>query len=540
MLEESYKQWIWPRIKDVYPENRFERSFTALNQFFAVNVTDRDFESYIREMAEAGDMKKALRMKNFSDLEIYLKAVYNTLNSVYYDTSEGSENEEKFVDLLKNVFHKLPDIGLTSATENSFSDPLQRCYFRVYDFRNKNTHESMLKMDHRDLSPVIDAMLVCYLDIAYSYRDEFAEIYEKKQRESLLDRSAFVQSRLNDYRQYLNGVTYLDVQWAEKGPSSEKLTVDHLLETQEQYLKLVGDAGSGKTMALRRIEYLLCKAYKAERKGVLPLYLELASLKMGDPLIETAAARVLGIRSEEIRPLFEHGEVLLLLDGYNEILDPALRRAFASELDALVLRYEQLKVFLSDRSAKAQVPVLHDARCLYLFELSLEDKLTYFRSNCKDPALLEEIEKAAKEDPFRLQTLNTPLKMRNFLQAAESEGKIPEDVTGSYLKMLMEREADEKKEENTAYLPVLLQGLAEKQGQFTRIEALRTIAEICEMMHFTAPDSEYCLNLLMQMGILQIKNDNMISFVSDDYRFHYLLEAEESGLHALLKESAEG
>ena len=101
------------------------------------------------------------------------------------------------------------------------------------------------------------------------------------------------------------------------------------------------------------------------------------------------------------------------------------------------------------------------------------------------------------------------------------------DMTGDYIAMLMEREAVEKKEPNTRYLEYYLEDIAwvlansqEKKQREAKI--LSIMAEVNRNKSFTAPDTLYCLNLAIGMGILQREDDNYISFVNVSYLNYYM------------------
>ncbi len=91
----------------------------------------------------------------------------------------------------------------------------------------------------------------------------------------------------------------------------------------------------------------------------------------------------------------------------------------------------------------------------------------------------------------------------------------------------MEREAVEKKEQNIQDLEYYLEDIAwllanspERKRKEARILSL--MAEVNRTRGFNGPDTLYCLNLAIGMGILQREDDNYISFVNTSYLNYYM------------------
>ena len=331
--------------------------------------------------------------------------------------------------------------------------------------------------------------------------------------------------------------TYVDIKWTNIQANNEVLSVDEILNYNFNIIKLLGDAGTGKTTALRRMEYLLAKQPAGGQEKPLPVFISLANLRNGKSIILSEAANVLNISRWDAQELISHKEVILLLDGYNEILNDETKRKVASELDSLAAQNDGLKIIMTDRNyttrnvMRNDVPTLRMARMFYLFSLSLEDKKKFFEANMKDPEKLQIIMKEFSESPETFAMMNKPLTLKHLIDVVEKTGEIPFDLTGGYVDMLYEREMEEKKDPNVAYLRYYLEAFAHlNKDRFSYDDAMEQIALVNRIKAFTKPDSQSCIDLAVGMGILQRENDDQLAFSSEEYRVYFTNCCRDSGL----------
>lgn len=133
------------------------------------------------------------------------------------------------------------------------------------------------------------------------------------------------------------GFGYLDVHWyADSDANTTGLTIDSLRrQTSDHLLKLLGEAGTGKSTSLKQMEYLMAKELAGKSRGMIPVLIELGHLSDEDRPVLSRAARQLNIGESRLSVLLTGGNICLLLDGFNEILDLMLKKKIAKELELM-------------------------------------------------------------------------------------------------------------------------------------------------------------------------------------------------------------
>ena len=329
----------------------------------------------------------------------------------------------------------------------------------------------------------------------------------------------------------------MDVHWVEEDSRDKSYSVVKLLNRKElKCVKLLGEAGTGKSTALRRIEYIMASQYKGKRSTPLPVYIELGGLADGENVILTRIASVMEVEPGIAEDFLKNGELCLLLDGYNEILDLALKRKVAKELDYIGREFLQTRIFLTDRAvSRAGIPTLQPARKLYLYPMTMEDRKKYFEKNCRDDACRQMILDRLEADPGYFEAMNTPLKLKQLLQVALHSRELPVDIVNEYIEYLMEREQDEKKDENIEYLPGFLQALAIlEQESMTERDALVQMAKCKNAFGFSLPDTRQCLKLSVDMGLLVYEDKETLRFANREYQEYFFMEGVVNQLDELL------
>ncbi|MBR2553002.1 MAG: NACHT domain-containing protein [Erysipelotrichaceae bacterium] len=540
MLNEKIKTWFAEAAVRYYDMDHFEEAFAAFDMFLESNGSYYDFGKAIEDMYNAGRGSKVYYLQKFSNIEIYMKALYNCIaGSPVYTLDPEVNDTLMLAKQYRDTFHIMPSdwrpnpekTEAFKITDSEYDGiPLtgyMRYYLDIYQLRNRMTHSAMLKLDDMDADAKANSMIVCYLDLAYRHRNEIAG----KFRVRSLDLNAYADKVIRRYNSFLKGYKYLDVKWMDS--QEHGLTVDGLIGEEESCLKLAGDAGTGKTTALMRLAYLMAQSIKNNNSRILPVYIPLARLTAGDRMLYSETAKELGASFSEAERLIQNGQICLLLDGLNEILNLEVRSKLAFEADGIAAMYPDVRIVFTDRAViRPSVMMLSNARTLHLMPLTVEDKMTYFEENCSDPETLQIIRDRVASNSGILNDLTKPIQLRQFLEVVQEKKEIPFEMTGDYLDMLMERERNEKKDTNIDYLPYYLEALATemKKKQMKEVgqdRFLQLMAEVNFSYGFTVPDTMNCQKLLVDMGILQLERNRRISFTNDKFRIYYEMTAAE-------------
>lgn len=204
----------------------------------------------------------------------------------------------------------------------------------------------------------------------------------------------YVPLRIVRRREAMEGLDH-EAKLLGRGPESDELGIESLFITpgaSNPHSLLLGDPGAGKTTGLLKL-LQLCLAQKGERlqgldPGTLPVFVRLRRFTPADldrpfaEFLHRELERELGEVVKESFPadlgarLWEHGRLLLLLDGLDEIADPGFRAQVCQLLDwetsdlphlraVLSCRFSGYgaKVRLGDRFAPLEVRPLNDEQC---------------------------------------------------------------------------------------------------------------------------------------------------------------------------------
>ncbi|MCM1187942.1 MAG: NACHT domain-containing protein [bacterium] len=544
MLRDEVSAWVIHTVSGSFRREAIDAAVQALNLFLDIDENIISEEKAITEMAEASDLEKPQRIRNFSDIERFMKSLCEIVDpdlmKGYPQPLTPSNREWMLANMYREAFHVLPDRVKTKDNPDLYRGDENYIdhYLRVYQFRNSLIHDLTVDLSAGNLQNMIISTLVVKLDLCLRNVEVLRQEYRKKQRRDSFDGKIFAARILERYRrEEEHGFGYVDVHWVEEGSSDKGYSVEKLLAREElNCVKLLGEAGTGKSTALQRIEYVLASRYKGKKTTPLPVYIELGSLADGDAILKGRIASLMNIREELAEDFLASGELCLLLDGYNEILDTSLKRNVAKELDYLYRTFPKSRIFLTDRAiSRAGIPTLYPAKKLYLYPMTMEDRKKYFETNCQDPECRQMILRKMETEPGYFEAMNTPLKLKQLLRVAVYRHELPVDITNDYIEYLMEREQMEKKDENIEYLPSFLQALAIlQQDQMTERDALVQMAKCKNAFGFSLPDTRQCLKLAVDMGLLVYEDRETIGFANPVYQEYFFMEGVANQLDELI------
>jgi len=298
----------------------------------------------------------------------------------------------------------------------------------------------------------INKFILDYLQITCMKISELTQYIKGTEKEEFFPLT-YINSIINEYeREVADGFKYMDVHWFDEDNTSTDCNIDNLIMNKDIWgkdtfgVKFLGEAGTGKTTALRRMQYRLAKKYYEKEGTKIPIYIPLGDLNQDTPAITSRICEITQLDRERVYQLLRDGDIILLLDGYNEILNPDILRGISKEIDRILrIYYSKTQIYISDRTvSRNSIPVMTDAVKLFLKEIKLEDKLSFFKRRTSDGTFVM-IKEHAKNHPEYFNHIETPYKMTQFVEIVNRKKMIPDDVTESYIKDLIARERDEKK-----------------------------------------------------------------------------------------------
>lgn len=582
MIDINTREWIKYYVEEYYDSDESMDSAISLLDEYLNYIHDTFNDSYgmnLLDIAAANDIKKRALIKSFVDVEAFMGRMGSVLNLKTDDRLKPLYNNDPkewtLAHLLKQAFcifkenDNLKKLSSSDALRERYAQIVNKGllkyekkyhYLNVYAFRNNSgahfrDDDNIARFTKKEIDGLISSMLIVILDLCTRFDSDLKIVYEKKEEQNLknaYDATRYAQAIEQEYIAECNlGFEYLDTFWdVSSAEFEEKRNIQTFASTEEAAVTLfLGEAGTGKTTALRRLEFLFAqKCQKNHGQQSIPIYIELKSLRPISTPIRVEIGSRLKYGLEIVSQMLKDRSVILLLDGWNEIRSKEVMNLVRDELQGLIENYD-LRVFVTDRSDKdLQLITMKRVNKWYLHELSYDDKREYFSKNCKSDAielLLQEIdrEEGGATAVTPVFNLKTPLMLYYFLNVVESENTIPTNPITRYIELLFEREEKEQKDaddpqhfDEMKYILASL-SVVYQSGEFFTSDALVTIGRTKQLFGFLQPDSMQCLELSCKMGLLD-RDDDIIRFRTSEFQDYFQNYAMIHGIDDKVQELA--
>lgn len=579
MFDSNTKDWIRYNVEDYFDSEKLTSSIEGLDSYLQYTHDHYGDEYYVHfiEMSEANDLKKRQLLKNFADIESFMGRMgdilelktperYKPINEREGRLARGKE-EWTMAHLFKDAFdvfderenlkflskpEELEKRYVNNRSRGSLGFDKKYHYLLVYGFRNTagshyDEKHNLSTLSKKQIDDIVSSMLVIELDLCNKYKEKLEAVYQRSKEEHLkssYDATRYVQNIEYSYQKLCeDGFWYLDTYWDIIDNTDEKKkNIDAFVSSiGPTVTAFLGEAGTGKTTALRRLEYqfaLKCKRHYGQKW--IPFFVELKKMTPGTNPIQFEIGRRLKYGADVISQIIKDGNLILLLDGWNEIRNNEVKNQIRDELNRLINKYDQ-KVYLTDRSENnIGLNISKEISKCYLHELGYDDKENYFRNNCHPEVLeiiLGQLEKEKTEQGgFKpIYNLKTPLMLFYFSKVVEFDKEIPQNFIKKYIEKLFEREENEQKDaddprffESMRYILASL-AIIYKEGSFFASDAYASIGKIKQVFGFNEPDSMQCLALSCKMGILD-KDGEIYSFKTDEFQDYFETFALDKGI----------
>lgn len=399
MFSESIKEFITENVKGCF----------KLDISNAIDIFDKalSLDSPSEEVGNISDLVDLLEslsiVANWKEkkvktgylllkLESYLKFLLGNIDINRYNDGPSNRKDRKWMleSLLKEGLNLVPaTVNLASGRPVNESFPYQEQYISVYQHRNIEAH-CYVEYSHEEIFTLTRNVLIVYLDASYKFSKKIKNLYEKMIFSKSFHVKEYCKNIKDQYEKMVKlGFEYVDIKWKRENEEVQISSITKLKEDSKSGLiKLLGEAGSGKTTALKRLEYLEAKKCVKTGAGVVPVYIPLSILESDSsisPKIIPMIATTLNISEDNAERMVEGGECVLLLDGYNEILNGRAKRQFANSIDCLVRKHQKLTIFLTDRAiVKNRSEILVDAERYRFYPLDNSMKKTFIENICTD------------------------------------------------------------------------------------------------------------------------------------------------------------
>jgi len=279
---------------------------------------------------------------------------------------------------------------------------------------------------------------------------------------------------------------------------------------------LVGRPGAGKTTSLRMLEWQLAKDLAEGTQPLAPVLVELKRCRPSSGAgVLTLAERRMGV--DDARQVLADGEVVLLLDGVNEVAESEFD-AVQIEIDEILCEYPNLPVVITSRPSwhrnQARLPVfaldpLDDARIEEFLQKNMRPEIV--------PAFLADLRSFPK-----LWTLaRNPLTLAMLCRVGEESGGIvPENraiVLRLFFEWMADREARKGSQTDRNVKSILLARIAWAM----RTDGVMTLSAERTLRILAAVRSELGLGVSVDDFLDEVADNGFLQHVDGEVAFEH-------------------
>jgi hypothetical protein len=551
-MDEAVKKWIRKKVSNTYNKYNLDSAIEALEQFISVCPKGDMWETRYSSMWRASDDEKEELVKNFADIEIFLKQLVDFVSPGKLEIPPfGNPDKEWMLASVYKLFYLFPPRGDYYSDLRSLNDysseqwaELKRKlrkvsedkgqyyyhYIRLYIFRNKIIHNERFDLTDEVILEATRAAIITELYTCELHKKTISQKYKDSIFNEQFDRDEYVRSIREKYSQRERmGFKYINILWSVEDESESSISINDILEQPTKAIRISGAPGTGKSTALIQMEHLLIENLASSYSRI-PVYIELSDSTEDEGYIVKKVAQKLNVKDYMVGHLLENGKLVLLLDGYNEILDSQIKKRISKEIDSISRSYNSL-IILTDRGGKKrEIPVLYNAKEIVFAKMNKECVQNFIVSYCKEESTKDTLINKSNAEFSVFSWLNTPLKLLSLIDYVDRNNLFPNNYIKVYIDYLFERELFEKKDDRISNISRLLQALANdmESDSMPYNDALLSFKKCKDNYGIQTLDTDKCLQLCVDMGILLIDNDQ-IYFVEDEYKNQFFMDSFSKG-----------
>lgn len=562
-------EYIKNEFNDCVEEN-LEEKIDLLDKFLCLDKDGSCYEGLNDKLVNtikalsSDEITPLKALREFSITEQFVKSLIYLVDKKKYEdiiaNNEAFKNSIIYIDLIRLNKNNNLDLKLTNRDKeyyNSIEDKFrypkypknQIHWARAYELRNEEAH-ACKKYSTKEVYTYLGSILHVLLESLWKFRDDIERIYYnniifgnikideyynkiiKQYEDKNLNNTFVVMNKTKvDHKNswFASSIEEED----DEGDNEDESILD-IMNTEENYIKLMGEAGIGKTRVLKQLQYI-----DAKNRKYFPIYVQLKHLSDTNISLMELIYEESGLDKEACKELLRRGGVHLYLDGVNEILcSDKVKRILCSQIDNLANNYPKAKILVSDRES-SQVTVSFDIPTYLLCKLDKYMINEFIKINSKTIENEQATKSILERNLYIYDIVKTPFLLECFMDVI-TRGYFNEDITNEnqlikvFIQQLIYREASEKKEIRADKIEMLLTHLfaneyktVNNRVRFKKPNLLKNFNECAETFGFGV-DTLEVLELIVQMGLLEyIKNDNSYVFPNEFYENYFYNEAIE-------------
>lgn len=564
-LTASTKMRLVDELEDVIPKDRMNK-IELFDKFLCLSKEGTEFDALndrisdtLNSWAEDEISPKDL-LSSLSLTEQYIKSIIFMVNRQAFDEimnqNESFKNAIVFIDMVKRRPNGSLDFKLApweekanKTLEEKFKDdPVQLHWAIAYQFRNEDAHSCRKYNSNKCLTQVFSILFVL-LESTWKYKLQIEALYTEHIIFNGINKKEYYKKIIREYENkncqktfVLTNSSKFDSMnsWFNFGKDEEEdesklescLNIMSMMNKNCNYIKLIGEAGLGKSRVMKHLQYIDAKEGK-----IYPVYVELKELSDYKLSIMQVIAEKAELDENACMLLMTNGGMNLYLDGVNEILcSDKNKRSVCSQIDELSVKFPKTKILISDRES-SQVSIRMDIPTYLLCKLDEPMIHEFIHKNSSSKEIKEKVVGVLEENKYLYNIVQTPFMLETFIGLVE-RGGYKRGITNAnqlitvFIKSLIFREAYQKKEVRADKIEMLLTYLfveqkvsKEKRISFTKTGILTRFRKCKEYYGFEI-DTDEILEIIVQMGILEkLQGDERYTFANEFYEYYFFNQA---------------
>ena len=559
--------YVWEKLEEAYKDQG--QVLTEDNVDLYVHVIDTQGPADLAGISKQYSILEEIVHNNFSNyseihdnLEAFLKKLLFIIDSGKYEEYKRTENRG-----IAKILKWLGIIDDDYFDKTKQKPPLYRICSNIIYERNSNSHSAPITSPDR-IAEVIWKSLFIELWAVRKYHKEIGEKrdqFSEDEYQRIVE--LYLQYQISAYEKIQEkGFTYIQTEYENtKDPERDdvnndndyddisldiiKGTADSLLDCVQfektPSVKLIAEAGMGKTVMLEYLNYKLSRDLKEEQKNVLPLLIYCNDTKgdLKNYLFKDTVINKLRLFLDSsgwsyfseiglLEYMLRKYKVLFLLDGLNEIKKSSMDKSkFIKSLENFIRSDNNKRCYflITERYSRGATTIKNKVVYYKLSDISEDIKRQFFSAKgadvlfCRLEAIKQNYDAETQKELNAL--LSRPFYLSVFCEMADSfskleDSKLPknkQELMDVFIKRLIKRE-NEKGElaANYMYVRLYLAKLAELSSLDNRIlltDVLKGFTEVTQEYGLNNQEysSNHMIELFEQLGLIRCSDDMYLS-----------------------------
>ena len=489
-------------------------------------------DSIVNQIEYMAKNKKVDSIEEFEKSAQFLELFLYLINPTKFDTIQGTSAGNKSKgnsEAIPNYLYELKMIDeekqvgyLRSTYKNAdsyknYSD-MFKVFGNLYYIRNEEAHSVRLLSPTQEWQYVRE-LLILYLEVAGRYEQKLAAEINRVD----LIKTTRVEQYLKDIKEKYEldaskkSLKYIALDGRQTNTNSKDSLVTLIRKNNNCKIKIIGNAGMGKTTTLKYLAYTDIN----ESKGRTPVILELREVST----VENSILGMIGNNMhldcsiDMVKKLLENGYINLYIDGINEIYDTELKKDVVNQINSIITTYPKTKVILTDRESN-KITVT-DNVITYIIEQLDDQKIKDFIKNntSGDSELSKKVLKIVDSNETIKNMVRIPFRLYKLITIVKSGKDIPDSIEGfdkAFRNAIIEREVEEKSSQDADNLLLYLDNIISlEKEEYSRTELIDVISFTIKDRNLSNTSSDEIIRLLVDLHIME-----KVSFQT--YRFENL------------------